>query len=53
MTDLLEPAYKGKVAIKGDPTQANEARERRLPRRAADRRLADEHPARHRLLRAS
>ena len=23
--DLLKPAYKGKVAIKGDPTQANEA----------------------------
>ena len=25
MTDLLGSAYKGKVAIKGDPTQANEA----------------------------
>ena len=25
LTDLLGPAYKGKVAIKGDPTQANEA----------------------------
>ncbi|HEY8318775.1 MAG TPA: ABC transporter substrate-binding protein [Amnibacterium sp.] len=25
MADLLKPAYKGKVAIKGDPTQANEA----------------------------
>jgi putative spermidine/putrescine transport system substrate-binding protein len=25
MEDLLKPAYKGKVAIKGDPTQANEA----------------------------
>jgi putative spermidine/putrescine transport system substrate-binding protein len=25
MTDLLGPAYKGKVAIKGDPTEANEA----------------------------
>jgi putative spermidine/putrescine transport system substrate-binding protein len=25
LADLLKPAYKGKVAIKGDPTQANEA----------------------------
>jgi putative spermidine/putrescine transport system substrate-binding protein len=25
MEDLLKPEYKGKVAIKGDPTQANEA----------------------------
>lgn len=25
IADLLKPAYKGKVAIKGDPTQANEA----------------------------
>ncbi|NEM90669.1 ABC transporter substrate-binding protein [Galbitalea soli] len=25
LTDLLGPAYKGKVAIKGNPTQANEA----------------------------
>ena len=47
------PSTSDKVAIKGDPTQANEAASRRLPRRPAERRLGRQHPARHRLLHRS
>ena len=53
--DLIKPAnvaaYKGKVAINGDPTAANAAFSGGLGGGAGQRRLARQHPARHRLLR--
>ena len=49
--DLLKPEYKGQVCLEREPADVGRGGRRRVRRRARQRRLGQQRPARHRLLR--